>query len=38
MLKKFEDAGIITEITGQKRFKKYVFDEYLRIIQEGIST
>lgn len=38
MLKKFEDAGIITEITGQKRFKKYVFDEYLGIIQEGIST
>ena len=38
MLKKFEDAGIIAEITGQKRFKKYVFDEYLRIIQEGIST
>ena len=38
LLNKFEDAGIITEITGQKRFKKYVFDEYLRIIQEGIST
>ncbi len=38
ILNKFEEAGIITEITGQKRFKKYVFDEYLRIIQEGIST
>jgi len=38
LLKKLENAKIITEITGQKRFKKYVFDEYLIIIQEGIST
>jgi len=38
LLKKFEEAGIIAEVTGQKRFRKYVFDDYLRIIQEGMSV
>ncbi|MDK2975119.1 MAG: hypothetical protein PWP08_1490 [Methanofollis sp.] len=35
LVKKFENARIIAEITGNKRYKRYVFSEYLRIIQEG---
>jgi len=35
LVKKFEDAGILVEITGNKRYKRYVFSDYLRIVQEG---
>jgi Fic family protein len=35
LVKKFEDAGILVEITGNKRYKRYMFGDYLRIIQEG---
>ncbi len=35
LVKKFEDAGILVEITGNQRYKRYIFSDYLRIVQEG---
>jgi len=31
----FENLGIIREITGKKRYKKYLFIDYVRIIERG---
>lgn len=31
----FEDLGIIIEMTGKKRYKKYLFSEYIKIIEKG---
>lgn len=31
----FEKLGILTEITGKKRYKKYLFVDFLRIIERG---
>ncbi|HVN23310.1 MAG TPA: Fic family protein [Syntrophorhabdales bacterium] len=35
LVKKFEAAGILTEITGKKRYRKYAFRQYVAIIGRG---
>jgi len=35
LVNQFEKLGILREITGKKRYKKYLFSEYLRIIERG---
>lgn len=35
LVKKFENAEILREITGRKRYKKYIFSDYVRIIEKG---
>lgn len=35
LVNKFEDIGILAEITGKKSHKKYMFVEYVAIIQKG---
>jgi len=35
LLKKFLEAGILKEISGKKRYKKYLFSDYLEIIKRG---
>ncbi|HNT08335.1 MAG: Fic/DOC family protein [Euryarchaeota archaeon ADurb.Bin009] len=32
---RFEDIGILEEITGKERYKQYMFVDYVRIIEEG---
>jgi len=34
---KFEDAGIVREVTGWKRNRKYIFSEYVKLMAEGTS-
>lgn len=31
----FEKAGILKEITGRKRDKRYIYAEYVNILSEG---
>lgn len=35
LIKKFEQIGILQEITGKKRYRKYVFKDYVDIIAKG---
>ncbi|MBI4725921.1 Fic family protein [candidate division TA06 bacterium] len=35
LLNKFEQVGIIKEMTGKKRYKKYLFKEYVDLISRG---
>ncbi|MEA3475689.1 MAG: Fic family protein [Candidatus Cloacimonadota bacterium] len=35
LMKKFEKIGILKEITGKKRYKKYIFSDYVDIIKKG---
>lgn len=35
LVSQFERAGILREITGRKRDKRYVYSEYLNILSEG---
>lgn len=35
LVKKFERIGILKEITGKQRYKKYSFKEYIDIIARG---
>ncbi|MCK4353540.1 Fic family protein [candidate division WOR-3 bacterium] len=35
LVKKFEKIGIIKEITGKQRYKKYIFSDYVEIIKKG---
>lgn len=35
LVSKFEEMGILTEITGKQRFKKYMFTDYVAIIEQG---
>lgn len=35
LVSQLEDAGILSEITGRKRDKRYVYKEYLAILAEG---
>ena len=35
LVKKFEKVGILKEITGKQRYKKYSFKEYIEIIARG---
>jgi len=38
LVSQFETAGILEEITGRKRDKKYVYAEYLTILSEGTQV
>ena len=35
ILNKFEELDILKEISGKKRYKKYIFSEYINIIKRG---
>lgn len=35
ILNKFEELNILKEISGKKRYKKYIFSEYINIIKKG---
>lgn len=35
LVKKFENVEILREITGRKRYKKYIFSDYVIIIEKG---
>lgn len=35
LVSKFEEIGVLTEITGKQRFKKYMFTDYVAIIERG---
>ncbi len=35
LLKKFLETGILKEISGKKRYKKYLFSDYMEIIKRG---
>ncbi len=35
LVQQFEDIGIIKEVTGKKRGKRYVYTQYLKILSEG---
>lgn len=37
VIHKFVDAGILVEVTGQKRAKRFVYKKYLVILSEGTS-
>jgi Fic family protein len=36
-IKRLEDIGILREVTGRRRGKLYVYDEYLAILNEGTA-
>ncbi len=38
LVNQFETLGILREITGKKRYKKYLFVDYVLIIERGTST
>jgi Fic family protein len=38
LVNQFEKLGILREITGKKRYKKYLFVDYVRIIERGTGT
>ena len=38
LIKKLEDIGILKEVTGKQRFRKYMFADYISIIERGIRT
>lgn len=33
-----EKSGILKEVTGRKRDKRYVYDDYLKILTEGTKV
>jgi len=35
LFKRFENIGILKEITGKQRYKKYIFKSYVDIIARG---
>lgn len=35
LLRKFEDIGILKEVSGKKRYRKYMFSGYIEIIKKG---
>ena len=38
LVTKFEDIDILAEITGKKRYKKFIFYGYVKIIDEGMHA
>jgi hypothetical protein len=38
LIRKFESAGIVSEITGKKRYRRYVFREYVSIVAKGTEA
>lgn len=37
LVTRFEEIGILAEITGKQRFKKYLFNDYVAIIERGTN-
>jgi ribosomal protein S25 len=37
LVRKFDEAGIVKEVTGWKRNRKYLYTEYVKLIAEGTS-
>ena len=35
LIDKFGKAGILTEISGKQRYRKYLFNDYVEIIKRG---
>ena len=35
LVAQFEKAGILKEITGKKRDKRFIYEEYIRLLEEG---
>ncbi len=35
LIKEFQEISILKEISGKKRYKKYVFSDYVDIIKRG---
>ncbi len=35
LVKKFEKMGVLKEITGKERYKKYLFESYVKIVAKG---
>jgi hypothetical protein len=35
LVKRFEQLGILRELTGKQRYKKYLFHDYTTIISRG---
>ena len=35
LVNKFSEAGILNEISGKKRYRKYLFTDYIKIIARG---
>jgi len=35
LIKRFVDAGILEEVSGKKRYQKYMFTDYVKIIKRG---
>jgi hypothetical protein len=35
IVKKFKEIEILKEISGKKRYKKYIFSDYVNIIKRG---
>jgi Fic family protein len=38
LIRKFESAGIVSEITGKKRYRRYAFREYVSIVAKGTEA
>lgn len=38
LMRKFESAGIVSEITGKKRYRRYAFREYVSIVAKGTEA
>jgi len=38
LAKKFEKIGILKEITGKQRYKKYSFRQFIEIIARGTKS
>jgi hypothetical protein len=34
-VKRLEEAGILREVTGRRRGRLYVYEEYLKLLNEG---
>jgi Fic family protein len=38
LLGRFEDMGLVHEITGQRRSRRFRYDPYLRLFHDGVAT
>lgn len=38
LIAKFEEIGILAEITGKQRYKKYIFVDFIKIVEEGTKV
>jgi hypothetical protein len=35
---RFEDLGLVTEITGQRRSRRFSYEPYLRLFHTGVAN